>query len=342
MKKQLILTSSIIIGLFLILQSTQGHVPVAGEPGDTLESAFEIKDPLKSWVLYHDIHEPREAHYYKFQMEAEDRLRLVLNLPIELKSSDFRPILILTGPGLINSTPAPDYLEIPTGSGYVMYDVHTPHLEYEGFTPSAFLKILDIDTTIPETGVYYLAIYSSLEAERYALAIGFQEVFTLEEWIFVPLDVISIHQWEGQNLFFILSPWIVTLGVGIIYYSKRGEDLGIERDPLTWIGISSGLLFIGSAFALIFQMVWALLQVPPNILIFATIIFTIIPAILGITTLRTIRSGWNNNINNTLKLALISGIAIVTWAGLIIGPFFLFLFSLIGIFNQKQRKLNQP
>ncbi len=340
MKKQFILISSIIIGLFLVLQSTQGHVPVGGEPGNTLESAFEIKDPLKSWVLYHDLHEPGEAHYYKLQMEAEDRLRLVLNLPIELKSSNFRPILILIGPGLTNSTPAPDYLEIPTGSGYVMYDAHTPHLEYEGFTPSAFLEILDIDTTVPETGVYYLAIYSSLKAERYSLAIGFQEVFTLEEWILVPLDVITIHQWEGQNLFIILSPWIVTLAVGIIYYSKRGEDLGIEGDPLTWIGIISGLLFIGSAFGLIFQMVWALLQVPPNILVFVTIVLTIIPFILGFITLRIIRSGWNNNINNTLKLVLISGIAISTWTGLFIGPFLLLLVSLIGIFNQKQRKLN--
>jgi hypothetical protein len=237
--------------------------------------------------------------------------------------------LVLIGPGLINSTTAPDYLEIPIGSGYIIYDHQTSHPEYEGFTPSAFLKILDIDITIPETETYYLAIYDMMKTERYALAIGFQEVFTLEEWILVPINIIFIHQWEGQNIFFILAPWIFTLFLGIIFYSRKVRELEIDNDALTWMGIIAGLLFIGSGFALIFQMVWALLQVPINVQVIITILFALFPLLIGITTLKILKKGWKDNKNSPFKLILLAGFAVFTWSGLLIGPGLLLLVSLI-------------
>jgi hypothetical protein len=334
MNRTFVFFLAIMVFLFTFVQTATAHVPVAGEPGETLNTALEIKNPLKSWVLYHEIHEAGEPHYYTFRMEAGNQLRLILNLPAELEASTFRPILVLIGPGIINSTPAPNYLEIPDDYGYITYDEHTAHPVYEGFTPSAFFEVLNIDTTVPETGTYYLAIYDMTEAERYALAIGFQEVFTLDEWILVPINVIAIHLWEGQNIFVILSPWIITLVLGIIFYSRRGQELGIENDFLTWMGIIAGLSFIGSGLVLAFQIVWALLQIPANAQVIITILFAMFPALIGIATLQVLKGGWKNSTKSILKLALLSGLAVFAWAGLLIGPTLLLLVSLVGLVRQ--------
>jgi hypothetical protein len=330
MKGRFVLFLAMVVTTLMLVQGVAAHVPVGGEPGDSLDTALEIENPLKSWVMYHDLHEEGEAHYYTFDMEAGDRLRIILNLPAELEASAFRPILILIGPGLVNSTSAPDYLEIPQGDGYVIYDDFSLHEEYEGFTPSAFFEIHDIDTTIPETGTYYLAIYDAAEHERYALAIGYQEVFTFDEWILVAFNVITIHLWEGQNIVAILSPWIVVLLLGIIFYSRKGEEIGIENDVLTWTGIIAGLLFIGSGLALLHQMVWALLQVPANAQVVITMLFASFPILIGIATLRALKTGWKSDTSRILKLALVSGLAIFAWAGLLIGPTLLLLVSIVG------------
>jgi hypothetical protein len=338
MKQSFVLFLAIILSLFTFVLSATAHVPVVGEPGHTLDTALEIENPLKSWVLYDEIHEAGEPQYYTFEMEAGNRLRLILNLPAELEASTFRPILVLIGPGIINSTPAPDYLEIPAGSGYIIYDEHTLHSEYEGFTPSAFFEVLNIDTTVPETGIYYLAIYDMTEADRYALAIGFREEFTLDEWILIPINVITIHLWEGQNIFALLSPWLITLILGVIFYSRKGQELGIENDTLTWMGIISGLLFIGSGLALVFQMVWALLQIPANVQVIITMLFAFFPTLIGIATLKVLKSGWRNNIYSILKLVLLSGLAVFSWAGLLIGPALLLLVSIFGVVSHYRNK----
>ncbi|MHA2386887.1 MAG: hypothetical protein ACXAEE_11820 [Candidatus Thorarchaeota archaeon] len=320
----------------MLAQGATAHVPVGGEPGSSLDTALEIENPLKSWVMYHELHEAGEAHYYTFNMNAGDRLRLILNLPAELEASAFRPILILIGPGISNTTLAPDYLEIPQGDGYVIFDDHSLLQEYEGFTPSAFFEILDIDTTVSETGSYYLAIYDEAEHERYALAIGFQEEFTFDEWILVALNVITIHLWEGQNILAILSPWLITLILGIIIYSRRNKEQGVENDVLTWVGIISGLLFIGSGLALLYQMVWALLQVTANAQVVITTLFALFPVLIGIGTLRAFKTGWKNDTSSILKLALLSGLAVLTWSGLLIGPTLLLLVSIVGFVGREK------
>ena len=340
MRPRSVLFFAIAVTMLMLAQGATAHVPVGGEPGNSLDTALEIENPLKSWVMYHELHEAGEAHYYTFDMESGARLRLILNLPAELQASDFRPILALIGPGITNSTPAPDYLEIPTGSGYVIYDNHTLHQEYEGFTPSAFFEVLDIDTTIPETGTYYLAIYDSTEAERYALAMGFQEEFTFDEWVLVALNVITIHLWEGQNILAILFPWLITLLLGVILYSRRSEEFGIENDALTWTGIIAGLLILGSGPALLFQTVWALLQVPANAQVIITLLFALFSILIGIAALRSLKIGWKNDINNILKIALLSGLAVFAWAGILIGPTLLLLVS-VGGFLTRDKKLGQ-
>jgi hypothetical protein len=336
MRKQFVSFQAAVITLLILAQGASAHVPVGGEPGSSLDTALEIEDPLKSWVMYHELHEAGEAHYYTFDMSAGDRLRLILNLPAELAASAFRPILVLIGPGIANITPAPDYLEIPQGSGYVIYNEHSLHQEYEGFTPSAFFEILDIDTPVPETGIYYLAIYDETEHERYALAIGFQEEFTFDEWILVAFNVITIHLWEGQLILAILSPWLITLILGIIFYSRRGKEKGIENDALTWAGVISGLLFIGSGLALLYQMFWALLQVTANSQVIVTLLFASFPILIGIATLRALKTGWKNDSSSILKLALFSGLAVFTWSGLIVGPTLLLLVSIVGFVRREK------
>jgi len=51
---------------------------------------------------------------------------------------------------------------------------------------------------------------SQLRRGKYGIAIGYKEEFTLSEWLLIPIDVINIHQWEGQSLILILMPLLLS------------------------------------------------------------------------------------------------------------------------------------
>ncbi|MFW9944946.1 MAG: hypothetical protein ACFFB7_08105, partial [Candidatus Sifarchaeia archaeon] len=69
MKRRLLilLVSIALIGLLTSIVSA--HVPLAPEPGETLDTAVEIVNPTKSWVVYSDLHESEEPHYFRFQID---------------------------------------------------------------------------------------------------------------------------------------------------------------------------------------------------------------------------------------------------------------------------------
>ncbi len=211
--------------MLLLAQNASAHVPITGEPGETLETAAEIEDSTKSFVIYSELHEEGEAQYFKFEIDSGTRLRMTVMIPTEYVNTLFRPTLVLMGPGLTNSSNVSDHItehiEVPANAGIMVFDEALLDAEYEGFTPSYFYLLEDVNLTIPETGVYYFAIYDETSYGGYAITIGYRETFTIDEWLLVPINVISIHIWEEQNLVLILAPLLLSVAIGFINDNKK-------------------------------------------------------------------------------------------------------------------------
>lgn len=339
--KRGILLLSIILTIVLVTYDVQGHVPQTPDPGESLETAVEIEDPTKSWVIYNELHEAAEPQYYHFDMEQGQRIRLTLMIPINHGSMNFRPMLVLMGPGLINQSTHPEYLEVPEDAGIMLLEQDSIRAAYEGFTPTSFYVLSDIDLNAPETGHYYLAVFEPSMGGRYAITIGYRESFSLNEWLAVPFSVMIIHQWTGQDLIMILLPIVLTVIIGSIYFLYRKDELMENNNALTWIGILGGLLFISSGVFIFYQMGIALSQVTADFQVVVTIIFGLIPILLGISTMRILLSdGWASENSRLLKLLLIGLIAPFAWAGYLVGSTLVILVSVIPLLKNRMASKN--
>ncbi|MHA1904743.1 MAG: hypothetical protein ACW968_13585 [Candidatus Thorarchaeota archaeon] len=314
----------IVVSLMLLLlnSSVAGHTPVDPGTGDSLDDAVEIPNPTKSWVIYSEIHEAGEGHYYKFHMNQDERIRFTIMIPNYMADSGFVPGAVLMGPGLIDQGVAPSYVEIANGTGIVAVDGVIPdHAEYEGFTPSTFNTLLDVDIIAPETGEYYLVVHDPSMSGPFGIAFGYVESFTLDEWILVPLDVIGIYLWEGQSLAIVLAPMILTVILGLALVVTRRRDKLTDWDVATWLGLFAGLLFFGSASSFGFQIIYSLIQSATSAQVLISGIFALIPALLGLMTIRIVmnKEGFHLK-SNQLKLIGVGIISLFGWAGLLLGP----------------------
>ena len=328
-KRGLIVILGFVIA-FSLIQTTAAHVPLFMEGGHSLDAAVPIENPTKSWVIYSLIHEAAEPHYFYFDLPAGARIRLMLMVPIPEVAAGFRPELALMGTGLTNlSTPAA-YLEIPSGAGVMILEPTTPHPEYEGFTPTSFAQLYNLDIIAPSTGRYYLAYYEPIMAGNFAIAIGYEESFSFVEWVTIPFTVLVTHLWNHQSPVGLVAPVLITLLLGFVLLFWRFPALRSKEHLLTWTGISAGLLFIASGVFLFYQMGLALLLVPVNAQIGITILFATLPIVLGVFTIRNcISSDWRHQPRQLIILFVLSLLALFLWAGWIIGPILLLITAII-------------
>jgi hypothetical protein len=330
MRKQgLIIILGVIIA-FSFIQSTAAHVPLFMEGGHSLDEAVPIENPTKSWVIYSLIHEAAEPHYFYFDLPAGARIRLMLMVPIPEANIGFRPELALMGNGLTNLSTPPPYLEIPDGAEVMILEPTTPHPEYEGFTPTSFSQLYDLDIVAPTTGRYYLAYYEPNMPGNFAIAIGYEESFSFIEWVTIPFTVLVTHLWNHQTPVGLLAPVLITLLLGLSLIFWRFPDLRTKNQLLSWLGISTGLLFIASGVFVFYQMALALLLVPISGQIGITILFAALPIILGIFTIRScVSNDWQHEPKQRVILFVLSVLALFLWAGWIIGPVLLMVTAVI-------------
>ncbi len=315
----------------LTLQAS-GHVPVVGEAGSSPETAIEIDNPTKSLVIYSEVHEAKEPQFYTFEGATGMRFRSTVNLPLEYENTDFRPVLVLIGPDLGINNSLPEYVELPAGLEAMVFEPGAAQAVYEGFTPSAFLVTTSIDMVLQHAGQYYLVIYDDASEGRYSVTIGFVESFTLEEWLLVPLNVISIHMWEGQLLASILLPIIATPTIGLVFYYLRLPSLKGASNVPVWIGAAGAFLILGSGVSIFYQMVIAVLAVSLDPQIIITTVFGLLPLLLGTSAVRYLfRPATTVSSSSLLKVFIISIVSLFVWGGYLVGPLLL-MTSIIGIY----------
>ncbi len=341
-KRGLIIILGFIVA-FAFIQTTAAHVPLFMEGGHSLDEAVPIENPIKSWVIYSLIHEAAEPHYFYFDMPAGEHIRLMLLVTVPDGNLGFRPRLALMGNGLTNLSTAPDYLEIPSGAQVMILEPSTPHPEYEGFTPTSFYQLYDLDLVAPTTGRYFLAYYEPNMPGNFAIAFGYQEIFSFTEWVTVPLTVITTHLWNRQSLVTLLVPVLLSLiiGLGLIFW--RYPNLRSTKHLITWSGLLTGLLFLASGIFLLYQMGLALLLVPANFQIAITLIFAALPLLFGGLTLRSFLStDWQNQPRQLLLLYALAILSLFLWAGWILGPILLLITATIPSIQLLLRRKSGP
>jgi len=317
--KQFVIFIFLFVFLSFVVTSAMAHTPLnpSGEI-HSLDTAFEVPNPTKSWTLYRELHNEGEAEYYRLHLNVGERLRV--SLYTKENKANFAPHLIIMGEDLQLADSLPSFIEIPEGFGASLVVPSMPEKpEYEPFTPASYYYLIDVDETISNEGDYYLAIYNpNLEEGKYGIAIGYKEEFTLSEWLLIPFDVISIHEWEGQSLIVILMPLLLSLVLGFVLLSWKSL---VKLDIFNLFGIAAGLFYVGSGLMLLMQMLFALYGALFNGLVVLTLIFITLPLLLGYVLLRkTVRVEGSLSKRDRFVFLVLGLVGLFTWSGLLLGP----------------------
>jgi hypothetical protein len=199
--------------------------------------------------------------------------------------------------------------------------------EYEPFSPAAVFNVASYSKNITQPGTYYVAVISPADETQYSIAVGYLEEFSLEEWVLVPINLINTHLWEGQSIIAILTPFLAIFILGLILIARRDNKI---KKPLSfWLATIAGLCYLGGASIVLVQMVRVLRVTGPSAGVIITVIFTMIPILLGIWALRIARSPSPQSKKDQLSLGIIGLLGLLFWAGLIIGPVVAFIAALV-------------
>jgi hypothetical protein len=323
----------------LLVLGVQAHVPVTTGDNEALETATHIPDPLKSWAIYGELRDGGVANYFELEMEHGERLRLSLFTP---KENAFTPGLVIMGPGISSHGTVPAFVEVPEGlAARVIAGTRPETASYEPFTPSNLYELVDVDTTVNASGTYYVAVYELSQGGRYGLAVGYREQFELLEWIRVPLDVIKVHQWEGQSLISILAPMLGIVALGfVLLFLERKRGVLVLQSPFSWLGSFVSFLYIGSGATIVMQMGIALTVAPVTAAVIITVIFALLPIIAGIAMLRIVMQARGEaEMKTRVKIASLGIVGLFIWAGLIIGPVLAIVASFLPPFTKENSTL---
>jgi hypothetical protein len=307
----------ILLALFLT-GIAAAHVPLLPGENDHLDAALVVTDPEKSWVIYGSLAAADQPHYYRLPLRPGERLDVTLIVP---EPVTYPPSMAIMGPDLPTPEQIPPFLEVPSGAGILIIPGRTAEeVEYEPFTPSAIYPVGNYSRDIRSNGPYYVAVYGS-EAGAYSLAIGYKEEFSPAEWVLVPVSVLEIHRWEGQPLWFILAPMagVIVVGGGILAQTVHARKRTL--DPLSVLSLAAGLLYLGGSSITLTQMGIALSRTGPSASAVVTILFILIPLILGVLL---IRWGWRERKEIRRKdrviLLALGILGLFLWSGLLAGP----------------------
>ena len=316
------------VSAFFLFSQVWAHTPLNGiDEIHSLDTAFNIENPTKSWTLYRELH--NEADYYKLQLNSGEQLRVSLYVK-DLKEN-FSPELVIMGEDFVSQNIFPDNLEKPQGYEALIFESETPQeREYEPFTPTSYYYLIDVDLTLNQTGDYFMAIFEPNSVEgNYGLAVGYKEEYTLTEWIMVPFDVVSIHEWEGQTIIEILTPMILTLVIGFAVMVWKGL---LKFKILQILGAIGGLLYVGSAMMILHQMIIAILGATFTYVALFTLIFVAIPLILGLFIIKKAANFDKKlSLKNRIIFVTLALAGLFSWSGFIIGPILVAICGLLPI-----------
>lgn len=308
--------------LIVVLCTTlpvNAHVPTSAAGNYDISTAFPVEKPIKSSVIYGNLHKAGEVAYYQMEMNPGDHLVLSLMTPGYNASV---PEMIVMSPGTSSSLEGlPKPVTIPQGYGTEFIKGQpAQNAEYEPFSPAAVFEVASYTKEITVPGIYYLAVLSPADDTPYSIAVGYVEEFTPSEWVLVPISRISTHLWEGQSILEILTPFLAVVIFGFVVIRRREKRKDSHLTFDCWFATIAGLCYLGGAAVTLVQMTRAIAVTGFFQSVVITLAFAIIPMVLGIWALRIGRTSSKRTMQERICLVLIAILGLAFWAGLIIGP----------------------
>ncbi len=318
MRRTAIVTSLVLLVVVVgIATPASAHSPLFPQGNNSLETAMVIDDPAKSWAIYHQL-ESDQADYYQMVFSAGDRIYLQTLTP---SAPGFLPDLALLMPGPGPSDDLPSFVQVPTGyHAIVVPGDPAAEGELEPFTPGPAFMLATIDINATQDGTYYAVVFSGEQGGSYAIAIGYIEGFTAGEILSLPVDLVTIYQWEGQPLWLAILPYVLVFVVGFIlafYWYKKTER------PNTWVkglALIASLAFFGSTANIIMQLAFAFTMVPISSQVWLSLGFAAAYLIMGVLLMRFAYKRSEITLAWRVGFILIGIIGLTMWGGFYVGP----------------------
>ena len=169
-------------------QSLLAHRPIFTEDAATSpDTAIKIADPAISQVVYREIMENSPQVWLRFQVEKDFKLFIQIGVPVIDRLKDFRPAMVVIGPGLPTQD-APFKLPENTGAKvFTTKDVAKPRFFHEHFTNTDSWILRSETITLPKTGRYYVVAYlPQKQTGKLWLSVGKKESFSLDDFKELP------------------------------------------------------------------------------------------------------------------------------------------------------------
>jgi len=293
--------------------ASMAHVPLISEEKENISLAMHISDPAKSWAIYGSI-KPHVPHYYSFDMKKGQRIYLSLIKSADPQERDFLPAMILIGPEIKTAGNVPDWIQLPRGlGGMVAATKNASSATYEPFGPSSFIEMAELDLPAPESGRYYVAVYSNATQGHYGLAAGYREEFSFADRIASPIRLIFVWLWSGQSPGMILIPYFVAEILSILIFWRSSR-----RTAYSFAGTMAGFLFLATSATVIGQTAFNLARAPFGPEVYISLTIALFHSILGVICLRLARS--EAGILQRTLMGIIGTMALLAGSGLIMGP----------------------
>ncbi|MDH4123056.1 MAG: hypothetical protein OEV21_03100 [Thermoplasmata archaeon] len=337
MRRGGVLTVVIMLAISLmIIPAAVAHAPLGKGDASTLEDAAYIPDPAKSWAIYSSLDSGGDAEYYIFDIGEGERIYLSLITAAGSKESGFVPNVILMGPGITNQSVPPAWIEIEEESGIgviVINGTQPENATYEPFSPSGFYEVAELDIEAPASGDYHIVVFSESIGGNYGLAVGYVESFNIDEWMFLPFVLISIYEWTGQNIFYVLAPilFVLVLGTfGLYWRAIKGKP---PKTLVQWMIGIAGLLILSWGASVLFQIANALTYAPLGSEVIISLMFAIVPILIGVYMFTLAQKEQVKiRVPTRVLLIVLGPIAIFMLAGFLIGPILAIVAGIIPFF----------
>ena len=321
---------AVLLIIFSLTVCVSAHSPVLTVGDSGIDDAIHIDDPFKSWAYYGTFADAGSVSYYEFDLESGDRLWFSVFTP---QKDAVYPEAVIIGPGIENTGELPDGVVVLENNGYIVVPGESPDMpDYEPFTPAANYQWLKYEYFAEVPGTYYIAMVNEGTGPgSFGLAVGYLEEFTISEWGLIPISIANVRIWEGNSPAFVIGFPLLVVIFGLLYL-MRFKKKPVRMNPETILGASGGLLYLaGSAFMLI-QALMALYKTGFEASFGVTMIFILIPLILGILILRYMVKPAKYK---AIKLLVLGAVGLVVWAGYVIGPILVILSGVMILFDKK-------
>jgi hypothetical protein len=195
-----------------------------------VSKAVTFDQPDVDRLFYANLSGPANVDFYKFQTTKGLSFKSKVLIPRLPSQANFRPALVLFGPGLPTATNSEIYqipFNLPAEVGLVTSiaditnnknqtdqnnDSIYSHFD-EPYTQSGYWEGQVLNIELPQTGTYYLAVFSpNYQTGKYALEVGNRDATGLKETLAFPIVWLNLKLWFGNWL----SPAMLLLGVVLL------------------------------------------------------------------------------------------------------------------------------